>query len=34
VNAFVNAAYGKDLLITQESAKADHWIYKNKDDGM
>ena len=34
VNAFVNAAYGKDLLITQEGAKADHWIYKNKEDGM
>ena len=34
MNAFVNAGYGKDLLITQEGAKADHWIYKNKEDGM
>lgn len=35
VNAFVNAGFGKDLLITQEGgAKADHWIYKNKEDGM
>lgn len=35
VNAFVNAGFGKDLLITQESGtKAEHWIYKNKEDGM
>lgn len=34
VNAFVNAGFGKDLLITQEGSKAEHWIYKNKEDGM
>ena len=40
VNAFVNAAFGKDLLMTAQAAgtdaasKSDHWIYKNKEQGM
>lgn len=33
VNAFVNAAYGKDLLMTQGDQK-ENWIYKNKEGGM
>lgn len=33
VNAFVNAAYGKDLLMSVQDAK-ESWIHKNKDDGM
>lgn len=32
VNAFVNAGYGKDLLITNEELKED-WIFKTKEDG-
>jgi 26S proteasome regulatory subunit N1 len=32
VNAFVNAGYGKDLLMTQASGD-EHWIHKNKEDG-
>lgn len=31
VNAFVNAGYGSDKLMTDEST---NWIYKNKDHGM
>jgi len=31
VNAFVNAAFGRDKLMTDEDAK---WIYKNKEHGM
>ena len=35
VNAFVNAAYGKDLLMTGTgSGDKDSWIYKNKEGGM
>jgi 26S proteasome regulatory subunit N1 len=35
VNAFVNAAYGKDLLMTaQNSDNKESWIYKNKEGGM
>ena len=35
VNAFVNAAYGKDLLMTaQNSDSKESWIYKNKEGGM
>jgi 26S proteasome regulatory subunit N1 len=35
VNAFVNAAYGKDLLMTSQGAgDKDSWIYKNKEGGM
>jgi 26S proteasome regulatory subunit N1 len=35
VNAFVNAAYGKDLLMTSSgTADKDSWIYKNKEGGM
>ena len=35
VNAFVNAAYGKDLLMTQGGAdNKDNWAYKNKEGGM
>ena len=34
MNAFVNAAYGKDLLMTQGGDSKEHWIYKNKEDGM
>ena len=33
VNAFVNAGYGKDLLMTTGDAK-ESWIYKNKEGGM
>jgi 26S proteasome regulatory subunit N1 len=33
VNAFVNAAYGKDLLMSSADQK-ENWIYKNKEDGM
>jgi 26S proteasome regulatory subunit N1 len=33
VNAFVNAAYGKDLLMTQGDMK-ENWTYKNKEGGM
>jgi len=33
VNAFVNAAYGKDLLMTAGDSK-ENWIYKNKEGGM
>jgi len=33
VNAFVNAGYGKDLLITNEELKED-WIFKTKEDGQ
>lgn len=32
-NAFVNAGYGKDLLITLNDQK-ENWVYKNKDEGM
>jgi len=32
-NAFVNAGYGKDLLMTTTD-KNENWIYKNKDSGM
>ena len=31
VNAFVNAGFGKDKLMTEDDAK---WVYKNKDHGM
>jgi 26S proteasome regulatory subunit N1 len=31
VNAFVNAGFGKDLLVTPEG---NEWLYKNKDHGM
>jgi 26S proteasome regulatory subunit N1 len=34
VNAFVNAAYGKDQLITTQTAAQEHWIYKNREGGM
>ena len=35
VNAFVNAAYGKDLLMTaQNTDNMESWIYKNKEGGM
>jgi 26S proteasome regulatory subunit N1 len=34
-NAFVNAAYGKDLLMTAAATeKSENWIYKNKEGGM
>jgi 26S proteasome regulatory subunit N1 len=33
VNAFVNAGFGSDLLITKTDANAD-WVFKNKDDGQ
>jgi len=33
VNAFVNAGYGKDLLMSAQDQK-ENWIYKNKEDGM
>jgi 26S proteasome regulatory subunit N1 len=33
VNAFVNAAYGKDLLMSIADTK-ENWIYKNKEGGM
>jgi len=32
VNAFVNAAYGKDHLLT--GSEGDSWLYKNKEHGM
>lgn len=32
-NAFVNAAYGKDMLMTITD-KNENWIYKNKEGGM
>ena len=32
VNAFVNAAYGKDLLITNSENNED-WVFKVKEDG-
>ena len=34
MNAFVNAGYGKDLLMTHGGDKNEHWIYKNKEGGM
>lgn len=38
-NAFVNAAFGKDLLMTvaqgtDAASKNENWIYKNKEQGM
>lgn len=33
VNAFVNAAYGKDLLILA-AEKDEDWVFKCKDDGQ
>jgi 26S proteasome regulatory subunit N1 len=33
VNAFINAAFGKDLLMTPQDAK-ESWIFKNKEGGM
>jgi len=33
VNAFVNAAYGKDLLITNAENNED-WVFKTKEDGQ
>lgn len=33
VNAFVNAGFGKDLLMTKADGK-DNWIYSNKESGM
>lgn len=33
VNAFVNAGYGKDLLMSVADNK-ENWIYKNKEGGM
>jgi 26S proteasome regulatory subunit N1 len=33
VNAFVNAGYGKDLLITNSENNED-WVFKNKEDGQ
>lgn len=37
-NAFVNAGFGKDLLMTlaqgTDAASSEHWIYKNKEQGM
>ena len=33
VNAFVNAAFGKDLLITNNDNNED-WVFKVKDDGQ
>lgn len=32
VNAFVNAGFGKDKLVTTEDGNK--WMYKNKDHGM
>lgn len=32
VNAFVNAGYGKDLLITNNENNED-WVFKTKEDG-
>ncbi|KAI8062474.1 armadillo-type protein [Gongronella butleri] len=35
VNAFVNAAFGKDkLMVTEEDETSSSWIYKTKDHGM
>lgn len=35
VNAFVNAAFGTDKLLSEESGGTNtNWIYKNKDHGM
>jgi len=34
VNAFVNASYGKDLLMTAQGDQKESWIYKNKEGGM
>lgn len=35
-NAFVNAGFGKDLLMTTSGAgdKNENWVYKNKEGGM
>ena len=33
VNAFVNAAFGKDLLILNQENNED-WVFKCKDDGQ
>ena len=33
VNAFVNAGYGKDLLVTNSENNED-WVFKNKEDGQ
>lgn len=33
VNGFINAGFGKDLLMMNDDGK-DNWIYKNKDTGM
>jgi 26S proteasome regulatory subunit N1 len=33
VNAFVNAGYGKDLLITNSENNED-WVFKTKEDGQ
>jgi 26S proteasome regulatory subunit N1 len=37
-NAFVNAAFGKDLLMTgannNSSQPNENWLYKNKEGGM
>ena len=33
VNAFVNAGYGKDLLITNSENNED-WVFKVKEDGQ
>ncbi len=32
VNAFVNAGYGTDLLITNSESSED-WVFKTKEDG-
>ncbi|ORX53624.1 26S proteasome regulatory complex, non-ATPase subcomplex, Rpn1 subunit [Hesseltinella vesiculosa] len=35
VNAYVNAAFGKDkLMVTEEDETSSSWIYKTKDHGM
>lgn len=34
VNAFVNAGFGKDLLMQSSGENKENWIYKNKDAGM
>jgi 26S proteasome regulatory subunit N1 len=34
VNAFVNAGFGKDLLMTTGGDQKESWIYKNKEGGM
>jgi len=33
VNAFLNSAFGKDLLIIEKSNNED-WIFKTRDDGQ